>query len=251
MVLQSDGQVSSMSISEAQQQGYSLTTTAHRVVLRSQYKQPRAELIMVGNHGGRKELHGFCITNTFNEKLATTDWRNTLRALPDGVLYNTKMFSKLFDALFMFTQVNFVSVAQLKCPPERADFRRVLQRVYCHAKCARGFGNGDKLQTPKFVHLTVQIYLAYSEYTYLISWSDIMLTKWGGKGLHLSWTLLASTGSPLQGSCGFGKFSALSFNPWVRRYRYRLSNWCFYLRREGLGTLFRICNIYVKCWTLR
>lgn len=181
MVLQSDGQVSSMSISEAQQQGYSLTTTAHRVVLRSQYKQPHAELIMVGNHGGRKELHGFCITNTFNEKLATTDWRNTLRALPDGVLYNTNMFSKLFDALFMFTQVNFVSVAQLKCPPERADFRRVLQRVYCHAKCARGFGNGDKLQTPKFVHLTVQIYLAYSEYTYLISWSDIMLTKWGGE----------------------------------------------------------------------
>lgn len=95
MVLQSDGQVSSMSISEAQQQGYSLTTTAHRVVLRSQYKQPHAELIMVGNHGGRKELHGFCITNTFNEKLATTDWRNTLRALPDGVLYNTNMFSKL------------------------------------------------------------------------------------------------------------------------------------------------------------
>ncbi|XP_030260172.1 uncharacterized protein LOC115573522 isoform X3 [Sparus aurata] len=47
MVLQSDGQVSSMSISEAQQQGYSLTTTAHRVVLRSQYKQPHAELIMV------------------------------------------------------------------------------------------------------------------------------------------------------------------------------------------------------------
>lgn len=181
MVLQSDGQVSSMSISEAQQQGYSLTTTAHRVVLRSQYKQPHAELIMVGNHGGRKELHGFCITNTFNEKLATTDWRNTLRALPDGVLYNTNMFSKLFDALFMFTQVNFVSVAQLKCPPERAAFRRVLQRVYCHAKCARGFGNGDKLQTPKFVHLTVQIYLAYSEYTYLIWWSDIMLTKLGGK----------------------------------------------------------------------
>ncbi|KAM8725264.1 uncharacterized protein AB9X84_002112 isoform 1-T1 [Acanthopagrus schlegelii] len=47
MVLQSDGQVSSMSISEAQRQGYSLTTTAHRVVLRSQYKQPHAELIMV------------------------------------------------------------------------------------------------------------------------------------------------------------------------------------------------------------
>ncbi|XP_074472429.1 uncharacterized protein LOC141756521 isoform X1 [Sebastes fasciatus] len=47
MLLQSDGQVSSMSISEAQRQGYSLTTTARRVVLRSQYKQPHAELTMV------------------------------------------------------------------------------------------------------------------------------------------------------------------------------------------------------------
>lgn len=53
MILQSDGQVSSMSISEAQRRGYSLTTTAHRVVLRTQYKQPRAELITVGNHVGR------------------------------------------------------------------------------------------------------------------------------------------------------------------------------------------------------
>lgn len=70
MVLQSDGQVSSMSISEAQRQGYSLTTTAHRVVLRSQYKQPHAELIMVGKHGGRKGLHGLClIKNTFKEKV--------------------------------------------------------------------------------------------------------------------------------------------------------------------------------------
>ncbi|XP_071323697.1 uncharacterized protein [Trachinotus anak] len=45
--LQSDGQVSSLSISEAQTQGYSLTTTAQRVVLRSQYKQPYAKVIMV------------------------------------------------------------------------------------------------------------------------------------------------------------------------------------------------------------
>ncbi|XP_034436491.1 uncharacterized protein LOC117758703 [Hippoglossus hippoglossus] len=47
MFLQSDGQVSSMSISEAQTQGYSLTTTSHRVVLRSQYKQRQASVVMV------------------------------------------------------------------------------------------------------------------------------------------------------------------------------------------------------------
>ncbi|XP_033505059.1 uncharacterized protein LOC117271076 [Epinephelus lanceolatus] len=47
MFLQRDGQASSMSISEAQGWGYSLTTTARRVVLRSQYKPPHAELIMV------------------------------------------------------------------------------------------------------------------------------------------------------------------------------------------------------------
>uniref|UniRef100_A0A3B4UXA6 ZP domain-containing protein n=1 Tax=Seriola dumerili TaxID=41447 RepID=A0A3B4UXA6_SERDU len=47
MFLQSDGQVSSMSISEAQTQGYSLTTTTQRMVLRSQYKQPHAKVIMV------------------------------------------------------------------------------------------------------------------------------------------------------------------------------------------------------------
>ncbi|XP_065819647.1 uncharacterized protein [Labrus bergylta] len=44
MVLMSDGQVSSMSISEAQRWGFSLTTTAQRIVLRSQYKQPHGEL---------------------------------------------------------------------------------------------------------------------------------------------------------------------------------------------------------------
>ncbi|XP_028460758.1 uncharacterized protein LOC114573059 isoform X1 [Perca flavescens] len=47
MFLQSDGQVSSMSISEAQQWGYSLMVGAQRVVLRSQYKQPHAELTTV------------------------------------------------------------------------------------------------------------------------------------------------------------------------------------------------------------
>ncbi|XP_062266744.1 uncharacterized protein LOC133973109 isoform X2 [Platichthys flesus] len=47
MFLQSDGRVSSMSISEAQTQGYGLTTTSQRVVLRSQYKQQQASLVMV------------------------------------------------------------------------------------------------------------------------------------------------------------------------------------------------------------
>lgn len=46
--LQSDGQVSSMSISEAQRSGYSLTSSAQRVVLRSKYKQPHSEVEMVG-----------------------------------------------------------------------------------------------------------------------------------------------------------------------------------------------------------
>ncbi|XP_034722217.1 uncharacterized protein LOC117941262 [Etheostoma cragini] len=44
MFLQSDGRVSSMSISEAQRGGYSLTVGAQRVALRSRYKQPHAEL---------------------------------------------------------------------------------------------------------------------------------------------------------------------------------------------------------------
>lgn len=51
MFLQSGGHVSSMSVSEAQTMGYSLTTTAHRVVLRSQYKQQHAKVLMVSNHG--------------------------------------------------------------------------------------------------------------------------------------------------------------------------------------------------------
>lgn len=55
MFLQSDGQVSSMSISEAQNRGYSLTTTAQRVVLRSSYKQSHAQVITVGNHVHRHQ----------------------------------------------------------------------------------------------------------------------------------------------------------------------------------------------------
>ncbi|XP_042358817.1 uncharacterized protein LOC121955093 [Plectropomus leopardus] len=47
MFLQTNGPASSMSISEAEGWGYSLTTTARRVVLRSQYKPPHAELAMV------------------------------------------------------------------------------------------------------------------------------------------------------------------------------------------------------------
>uniref|UniRef100_A0A8C2WU22 ZP domain-containing protein n=1 Tax=Cyclopterus lumpus TaxID=8103 RepID=A0A8C2WU22_CYCLU len=47
MFLQSDGQVSSMSVSEAQRWGYSLTSTAQRSVLRSRYKRPQAEMTMV------------------------------------------------------------------------------------------------------------------------------------------------------------------------------------------------------------
>lgn len=56
MFLHSDGQVSSMSIREAQRLGYSLTTSAQRVVLRSGYKQQHAELTMVGKHVGK--FHG-------------------------------------------------------------------------------------------------------------------------------------------------------------------------------------------------
>uniref|UniRef100_A0A3Q3XC92 ZP domain-containing protein n=1 Tax=Mola mola TaxID=94237 RepID=A0A3Q3XC92_MOLML len=47
MFLHSDGQVSSMSISEAQKLGYSLAASPQRVVLRSWYKQPQAEVKMV------------------------------------------------------------------------------------------------------------------------------------------------------------------------------------------------------------
>lgn len=78
MILQSDGQVSSMSIREAQRWGYSLTTTAQRVVLRSRYKQPHAELTMVGNHVGRQEqiqstdFIAVVKQNVFNEKSTFT-----------------------------------------------------------------------------------------------------------------------------------------------------------------------------------
>ncbi|KAM4522085.1 uncharacterized protein PAE49_001928 isoform 2-T4 [Odontesthes bonariensis] len=47
MFLQSDGQPSSMSIPEAQRWGYRLTATTKRVVLRSPYKQPHAEVTMM------------------------------------------------------------------------------------------------------------------------------------------------------------------------------------------------------------
>nr|XP_043904737.1 uncharacterized protein LOC122783871 isoform X2 [Solea senegalensis] len=47
LFLQRHGQMSSMSISEAQTRGYSLTTTDHRVVLRSRYKQQHANVMMV------------------------------------------------------------------------------------------------------------------------------------------------------------------------------------------------------------
>ncbi|XP_074540740.1 uncharacterized protein LOC141801561 [Halichoeres trimaculatus] len=47
MILKNDGQVSSMSVSKAQEQGFSFTTSAQRIVLRSPYKQPHAELTMV------------------------------------------------------------------------------------------------------------------------------------------------------------------------------------------------------------
>ncbi|XP_029282165.1 uncharacterized protein LOC115004623 [Cottoperca gobio] len=47
MFLHSDGRVSSMSTGEAQRGGYSLTSTARRVVLRSRYKRLHSELTMV------------------------------------------------------------------------------------------------------------------------------------------------------------------------------------------------------------
>ncbi|XP_013878075.1 uncharacterized protein LOC106527668 isoform X2 [Austrofundulus limnaeus] len=47
MFLQNDGQISFMSVPDAQKRGYSLTATAHRVVFRSPYKQPHAEVMMV------------------------------------------------------------------------------------------------------------------------------------------------------------------------------------------------------------
>uniref|UniRef100_A0A3B4Z5I1 ZP-domain containing protein Ig-like domain-containing protein n=1 Tax=Stegastes partitus TaxID=144197 RepID=A0A3B4Z5I1_9TELE len=47
MFMLSDGQFSSMPVSEAQRWGYSLTITAQRMVLRSPYKQPHARMMMV------------------------------------------------------------------------------------------------------------------------------------------------------------------------------------------------------------
>uniref|UniRef100_A0A3P8TN29 ZP domain-containing protein n=1 Tax=Amphiprion percula TaxID=161767 RepID=A0A3P8TN29_AMPPE len=64
MFRRSDGQVSSMSVTEAQRWGYSLTTTAQRVVLRSPYKQPHAEVTMVGNHEWKSTVSLF-----FKQKL--------------------------------------------------------------------------------------------------------------------------------------------------------------------------------------
>lgn len=54
MFLQSDGRVSFMPIGEAQNLGYSLATSAHRVVLRTTYKQPHAEVVTVGKHVSRR-----------------------------------------------------------------------------------------------------------------------------------------------------------------------------------------------------
>lgn len=47
MFLGSDGKVSFMSVGDAQRQGYSLVTSAQRVVLRSQYQQQQAEVLEV------------------------------------------------------------------------------------------------------------------------------------------------------------------------------------------------------------
>ncbi|XP_047242995.1 uncharacterized protein LOC124881473 isoform X3 [Girardinichthys multiradiatus] len=47
MFLQSDGQTTSMSIPEAQRWGYSMMATSQRVILRSPFKQPYAEVTMV------------------------------------------------------------------------------------------------------------------------------------------------------------------------------------------------------------
>lgn len=47
MFLRGDEEVYSMSVSEAEKLGYSLTASAQRLVLRAQYKQPQAEIKMV------------------------------------------------------------------------------------------------------------------------------------------------------------------------------------------------------------
>lgn len=48
MFLGSDGEVSLMSMSDAQRRDYSLVTSAQRVVLRSKYQQQQAEVLEVG-----------------------------------------------------------------------------------------------------------------------------------------------------------------------------------------------------------
>ena len=59
MFLHSDGQVSSMSISEAQKLGYSLAASSQRVVLRSLYKQPQAEVKMVSRRAENERVQRF------------------------------------------------------------------------------------------------------------------------------------------------------------------------------------------------
>ncbi|MEQ2210049.1 hypothetical protein XENOCAPTIV_007753, partial [Xenoophorus captivus] len=56
MFLQSDGQTTSMSIPEAQRWGYSMMATSQRVILRSPFKQPHAEVTMVGTHTLRHQV---------------------------------------------------------------------------------------------------------------------------------------------------------------------------------------------------
>lgn len=48
MFLGSDGEVSFMSVGDAQRQGFTLLTSTKRVVLRSQYQQKQAEVLQVG-----------------------------------------------------------------------------------------------------------------------------------------------------------------------------------------------------------
>lgn len=50
MFLHGDDQVYSLSVSEAENLGYSLTASAHRLVLRAKYKQPQAEVKLVSEH---------------------------------------------------------------------------------------------------------------------------------------------------------------------------------------------------------
>lgn len=50
MFLHGDGQVSSLSVGEANGLGYSVKASAQRVVLRARYKLPQAEVKMVSQH---------------------------------------------------------------------------------------------------------------------------------------------------------------------------------------------------------